>query len=147
MRFIVVLLLLSMLGCSTSRKIEDPLIVHGMIATSVTGSVIQETDQARYVGYVKNGQPHGQGTMYLKNKMILIGEWNQGELSGSGIIISIDLDNLAVGNFDQGVQQGKGYLTANGVGFHGEILNGVPSGVGDCYQKAQKTLCDPLKTP
>tara|TARA_B100001741_G_scaffold62359_1_gene49150 strand:+ start:199 stop:636 length:438 start_codon:yes stop_codon:yes gene_type:complete len=131
-----------MLGCTT--KYETPIVVHGPLEGDVSGYVIQEVDQARYIGYVKNGKPHGEGTMYLKDKMILTGSWVNGELNGSGVIISIDVDNIAVGKFVDGVQQGEGYLTANGLGYYGAVSDGLPSGIGDCYQDGSQKKCDPL---
>ena len=39
-------------------------------------------DDSKYTGEIKNGKPHGQGTMTLENKTQYMGIWDNGKKRG-----------------------------------------------------------------
>lgn len=143
---LIVALMVIMSGCATtSSNSGKPVVIQGQLPSDASGYIIQQTESALYVGDVRNGKPHGRGTMYLKNKMIMTGDWVDGELAGQGISISIVTDSVSVGGFKGGLQNGRGFVAIDGLGYYGQISDGVPDGVGECYSNGTVRDCDPLK--
>ena len=80
----------------------------------------------RYVGALKNGQPHGQGTFTWPNGEKYVGEWRDGQRNGYGRFFWSDGDKY-FGQFRNNKKHGQGTLTfANGRQYVGEFKDGQP---------------------
>ncbi|MDY6918985.1 MAG: hypothetical protein SV765_02095 [Pseudomonadota bacterium] len=144
LRYFLLLISLLLTACSSSSMLRSgtPQLMTGPVSEKFTGTTLLSTDNSVYVGEMRNGKPHGQGTWYLRDKMVLTGNWNNGELQGKGTVISIETNSIASGNFENGRQQGEGYFEQNGRGFYGQIVDDVPEGTGKCVQDNQITACE-----
>ena len=80
----------------------------------------------KYVGELKDGQPHGQGTFIWPNGEKYVGEWRNGQRNGHGRFFWPDGDKY-VGQFRNNKKHGQGTLTyANGRQYVGEFKDGQP---------------------
>ena len=80
----------------------------------------------KYVGELKEGQPHGQGTFIWPNGEKYVGEWQNGQRNGHGRFFWPDGDKY-VGQFRNNKKHGQGTLTyANGRQYVGEFKDGQP---------------------
>lgn len=80
----------------------------------------------RYVGELKDGQPHGRGTFIWPNGEKYVGEWRDGQRNGFGRFFWPDGDKY-VGQFRNNKKHGQGTLTfANGRQYVGEFKDGQP---------------------
>ncbi len=80
----------------------------------------------RYVGELKDGQPHGQGTFIWPNGEKYVGEWRNGQRNGFGRFFWAD-GNKYDGQFRNNKKHGQGTLTyANGRQYVGEFKDGQP---------------------
>jgi hypothetical protein len=83
-------------------------------------------DETKYVGEVKNGKPHGKGTLtYPDDGGEYIGQWKDGVQHGKGTYTYRD-GSKYVGMLKDGKQHGKGTLTYpdNGGEYIGQWKNG-----------------------
>jgi len=80
----------------------------------------------RYIGELKNGQPHGQGTFTWPNGEKYVGEWRDGQRNGYGRFFWPGGDKY-FGQFRNNRKHGQGTLTfANGRQYVGEFKDGQP---------------------
>jgi len=80
----------------------------------------------KYVGELKEGQPHGQGTFIWPNGEKYVGQWQNGQRNGQGRFFWPDGDKY-VGQFRNNKKHGQGTLTyANGRQYVGEFKDGQP---------------------
>lgn len=86
--------------------------------------------QCTYEGRLKNGYPHGEGTLtFPGNKGIFRGLFRNGEANGPGVLKMGR--NVSTGIFEKGYLQGQGILEyANGTVYKGEFLDGFRHGAG-----------------
>ena len=78
-----------------------------------------------YEGEIKDGKPHGKGTMQFNNEWgtIYVGDWVNGVRTGQGTSIKKN-GNRYVGEFLNDELHGKGFLIDEGTVFEGEFVNG-----------------------
>ena len=87
------------------------------------------SDGSKFVGEVKNGQLHGQGTYVWPDGRKYIGEFKYGEVHGQGTIFEKN-GRKYIGEFKNG-KFFKGTLThSNGNTYFGEFSNDMPDGLG-----------------
>lgn len=80
----------------------------------------------RYVGALKDGQPHGQGTLTWPNKEKYVGEWRDGRRNGYGTFTWPD-GTKYVGEYRNDKKHGQGTQTfPNGRTYVGEFKDGSP---------------------
>ena len=72
----------------------------------------EETDSSigKYVGYIKNNKPEGDGKLYLKSKERYEGEWKNGLKHGSGMWRGTKGDSY-IGEWKYGKADGYGVHT------------------------------------
>jgi DNA polymerase-3 subunit epsilon len=83
-----------------------------------------------YVGQFMNGKYHGKGTLSLPNGDLYVGEFQNGEYHGNGTL-KLEYDKY-VGEFQNGEFHGKGVIDSyiSHDGYLGEFEKGVYSGFG-----------------
>lgn len=125
---------IGLLACTNHPAMNErhTQLLTGTVNTDTSGAVIHQTEQSLYIGQMKNGKPHGQGTWYLKGKMVFTGTWQDGELQGDATIIGIETNSVSSGTFIDGKQTGIGYVEQNNQGYYGEVDQGIPKGKGKC---------------
>jgi len=80
----------------------------------------------KYVGEVREGQPHGQGTFTWPNGEKYVGEWRDGQRNGRGTFTWPDGAKY-IGEFKNNKKHGQGaYTLANGRQYVGEFKDGNP---------------------
>ena len=130
-----------LLGCASGPTGSTPKLLNTKLDPSVNGPVIHQTDMGVYIGEVKNGKPHGQGTWYLINRMLYTGVWKEGALEGTGTAIHLVENTLSHGEFKNGHLYGKGYLFHGGSGFYGTFEEDIPAGMGKCVTEESIHEC------
>ena len=86
-------------------------------------------DGDKYVGPLKNGKPHGKGTLTTPDGDVYVGEFKNGEPYGKGTLTTKDGD-IYSGDFTSGELEGEGTFTfADGYSITGNFSNGVPDGM------------------
>ena len=128
-------------SCANAPPTSTPQLLNTQLDPSINGSVIHQTHMGIYIGEVKNGKPHGQGTWYLNNRMLYTGVWKKGALEGMGTAIHIVEDTLSHGEFKNGHLNGKGYLFHGGSGFYGTFEEDIPVGIGKCVTEESIHEC------
>lgn len=80
----------------------------------------------KYVGEVKDGQPHGRGTFTWPNGEKYVGDWKNGQRDGQGRFFWPD-GTKYFGSFKNNKKHGEGtYTYANGRTYTGEWKDGNP---------------------
>jgi len=80
----------------------------------------------KYVGEVKDGQPHGRGTFIWPNGEKYVGDWKNGQRNGRGRFFWPD-GTKYFGDFRNNKKHGQGtYTYANGRTYTGQWKNGNP---------------------
>ena len=74
------------------------------------GTLINKTDNSKYIGEFKNGLRHGLGTIFLGDGLKLTGKWKNSQLPESGTY-EYPSGQLYEGNLKDGKFHGKGKLT------------------------------------
>ena len=74
------------------------------------GTLINKTDNSKYIGEFKNGLRHGLGTVFLGDGLKLTGKWKNSQLPKSGTY-EYPSGQLYEGNLKDGKFHGKGKLT------------------------------------
>lgn len=86
-----------------------------------------------YSGALKNGLPHGSGTLYLKSGGKYEGQWVNGLYDGKGTLILAN-GNIYTGEFSQGFIHGEGQmLYPDGSYYKGQHAHGIREGFGLLY--------------
>ena len=88
----------------------------------------------KYVGQVKNGKQHGQGTYTWANGNKYVGEWKDGKWHGDGIFY--EHGGRTVGEFKMGHPWNAVVLSASG-DFMGKFVNGAPQKQNDGLTNSQ----------
>lgn len=96
----------------------------------VSNTVINYDDGSQYVGEVKNGAPHGSGTLLMSNGDKYDGQFENNEFHGNGTYKWMDGDEY-VGQWKNGSRTGQGtYTWPNGRVYSGDFVDGVMQGYG-----------------
>lgn len=114
-------------------------------ATNITGKVVMESDKGwRYVGSIKNGEPHGNGMKILSDGMVIYGEWVNGEQQGLGAIYNPEpFNSVSAGNYENQKIQGEGVILIKNEKFEGPFGRlGMPDGEGHCFESGEKVACE-----
>ena len=86
-----------------------------------------------YVGRVKDGKPHGEGTTISSDGAKYVGEHKDGTLHGKGTYTFANGDKYD-GQHKDGKKHGKGtYTYADGRKYVGEYKDDAPRGVGTLF--------------
>jgi hypothetical protein len=120
------------------------------------GTMIYYSTQ-KYVGEFKDGQRHGQGTLYLPLQRVISGKWdNDAIIEGSATLSD---GTRYTGGWQFGYRHGKGKLTySDGREYVGEFHDGQKHGLGTMsypdgrtytgqYQKGQRTGSGTMSYP
>ncbi len=129
-------------GSVSDGKIEG----HGTIEYADTKS---PDAKIRYVGDIKNGKPHGYGSMLFGNGHMYYGQFKAGLFDGQGIYEDIETEEQEIAMYSQGkpVKNLDAvdliYGSKNDIGiiltidgkYTGELMDGIPTGNGmlECY--------------
>ena len=91
-------------------------------------------DESKYVGEVKNGKPHGKGTLtYPEKGGKYVGQWKNGKFHGKGKLTYSD-GGIYVGKFKNGKCDGYGDFKIRGQKYSGNWKNGKRHGHGTLKQ-------------
>ena len=87
-------------------------------------------ENGRYIGDLKDGQPHGKGKMMWNDHTVYDGEWVDGYMHGNGTM-TWPSGKQYIGDWKENVIQGKGKMTyPDGVVYQGMFINGLRHGYG-----------------
>ena len=86
-----------------------------------------------YVGQFKDSVSHGKGKKIWKNGNLYKGEFNMGEITGEGYLVTPDF--TYEGTFEKGECVGKGKIEFKDYTYEGEVVKGVPEGEGKFWYK------------
>ncbi len=87
----------------------------------------------RYIGYFKEGKPHGNGIMYYSNKNKYIGSWQQSDKEGTGRFVFVEGDEY-LGGFHKNQFHGFGVMHfSNGDRYEGQWQFNFPEGHGKFF--------------
>lgn len=102
-----------------------------LIMNDVQGADLEEM---RYIGDLKDGKMHGQGKLYMNDKLWYEGDFALGEISGSGTFYFRGKP-IYKGELTNRVADGKGmFYRLDGNKFYGgDFVNGVLHGYGITY--------------
>lgn len=111
---------------------------------SFTGEAVIKTEQSYYVGQLKNGKPHGKGTMVDYSGHIITGEWLNGAFSGQGATIDLDpVKSLKASKQSSDAESFTGILILDVEVFQGPFNQyQLPHGKGTCYQGSERSSCE-----
>jgi len=85
-----------------------------------------KTEDGKYVGQIKNGEPCGHGTFTYPNGEKYVGEWKDGKRHGQGTYTFPD-GKKYVGGWKDSKYHGQGTLTSSdGKYFVGEFKDSKP---------------------
>ncbi len=88
------------------------------------------SDGKRYVGEWKKGQRHGQGSVTWSNGELFVGTWNNDQATGQGTFTWPN-GSQYVGEYLNSMRHGKGTMTwPNGAKYFGEWKDDAPGGKG-----------------
>ena len=114
------------------KRLIFVLFVGGWFLTSAYGETVSRTlpDGHKYVGEMKNGKSHGQGTHSYPDGSKYTGAWKDDRHHGQGIYTHANGDKY-VGEHKDGRRHGQGtYTNANGDKYVGEFKDGRRHGQG-----------------
>lgn len=116
------------IAASSSPPSSSPPIVEATVQTTLT------FPDGQYVGDVRDGQPHGRGTMQYYpalERRRYEGEWQEGEFHGRGLLIYSD-GRRYEGQWENGLFHGQGvFIQADGRSrYEGEWQFGGQHGKG-----------------
>ena len=104
-----------------------------LIFFSVISSIIFVagcSEKVDYVGDLRNGNPHGKGTLTYENGGVYEGEWKEGKREGKGIMTFEDGGKYE-GEWKEDKREGKGIFTwNNGDKYDGEWRDDKKHGDG-----------------
>lgn len=111
-------------GCGNDEKV---------IVKSSSGTITY--DDAEYTGELKDGIPHGQGTMNYPNGNVYSGNWYKGKKQGQGTM-TYPNGNKYTGSWKKDIRIGQGTIYySNGTKFEGEFKGDNPSYNGTWYDE------------
>jgi hypothetical protein len=100
-----------------------------LLVGPVYGGTIS-SEGVTYVGEVRNGQPHGQGTLTWASGAEYVGEFKDGKMHGQGIFTFPDGSQF-IGKYQNNKGNGQGtLLKVDGTKYVGEWKDGKPHGQG-----------------
>ena len=145
-RAVFSLALIMSLGCQADTENSGYTVVTQEQMKSFTGRAIYTTEQVTYVGELKNGNRHGYGISYAQNGSVMAGHWENDKFMGEGVMISMDINSVSVGNFDGATLIGNGAVTFEGDVAQGDFKKGsaMPDNV-ECYRAGEKIDCKESK--
>lgn len=101
--------------------------------TASTSSTCTDKDGNLYIGDLKNNQPNGQGSQYLKNGGKYEGNWKNGLYEGQGTLI-LENGSMYTGSFSKGFIHGEGKMIyPDGSYYKGNYVYGIREGFGLLY--------------
>ncbi|MDY6920969.1 MAG: hypothetical protein SV765_12255 [Pseudomonadota bacterium] len=141
-RAVFSLALLMSLGCQADTANSGYTVVTQEQMKSFTGRAIYTTEQGAYIGELKNGNRHGYGISYAQNGSVMAGHWENDKFMGEGVMISMDINSVSVGNFDGASLIGDGAITFEGDVAKGDFKKGsaMPENV-ECYRAGERIDC------
>jgi antitoxin component YwqK of YwqJK toxin-antitoxin module len=78
----------------------------------------------KYIGELKDGKPHGRGTIYYNNKQIAYrGSWNKGKWEGQGVLYYKDGRVVYKGGWKDGEKHGQGIEYLQGEFKEGNFID------------------------
>jgi len=107
-------------------------VLCGLFLPTAYGKTISHTFASgnKYVGEVKNGKQHGQGTFTWADGRKFVGEWKDGNRHGQGSFTWAN-ENQYVGEFKDGKLHGQGTFTwPGGNKYVGQWKDGIKHGQG-----------------
>ena len=125
LKLITTLLIISLLallqGCAGNRTVSEGDLLYSIMKT-------KSFSNGFYRGELKDGFPHGKGTITYSNGEKYVGEWKNNTLNGNGTYTYPDGASY-VGEWKTGDYNGKGtYTWADGQKYVGEWKNGKKNG-------------------
>jgi hypothetical protein len=111
------------------------------IISIVQAETIQLPNQGTYNGDIKDGKPHGQGTLNYVDGEKYVGQWKNGLRDGKGTLIYVD-GSKYVGEFKNNKIHGLGSFTSSsGSNYTGEYKEGKMDGQGTyTYPNGKKII-------
>ena len=100
---------------------------------SCSAAVTKKTKNGReYIGHMKNGQPHGQGTRKYKSGKYkqYVGGWKDGSRQGKGKMMYSEEGKVYEGEYNMGVKT-IGTLSSGGYVYKGSFDAGHHHGWGE----------------
>ncbi|MFY9113898.1 MAG: hypothetical protein WAO23_01490 [Dethiobacteria bacterium] len=92
-----------------------------------------EIEEGRYTGFLKNGKPHGEGTLLYKDGGKYTGEFKAGKRSGQGEMIEAD-GSVYVGTYKNDQKNGEGtYRFPDGKQYKGSFSQDLFDGQGELF--------------
>ena len=121
------LLILSLLvllqGCANNRTINEGDLLYSVMSSKTFSN-------GSYKGELKDGFPHGNGTLTYSDGNKYVGEFRYNTLNGKGTL-TYSNGNKYVGEFKDSALNGKGTMTyTDGREYVGEFKNGKENGQG-----------------
>ncbi|WP_249153001.1 MORN repeat-containing protein [Bradyrhizobium sp. AUGA SZCCT0240] len=104
----------------------------GRLVWRLTGSPAHDASgtYSVYVGFVRNGRPHGSGRYVNRDGLVYDGEWRKGRFEGSGFL-QLSTGEEYQGRFRKGRASGQGrYVDVTGEVFEGAFADGLREGAG-----------------
>jgi hypothetical protein len=110
---------------------------------NVSYGILKIDDYSTYVGWLKNGKPHGKGQLiflkvgdkYDPTVSKYIGRWKEGDSYGKGIVIKKDGTKYDGESFNSDKTYGV-YIWPNGAKYEGEWENNMRHGQGELRTSA-----------
>ena len=126
-KLITPLLIISLLallqGCAGNRTINEGDLLYSVMSSKTFSN-------GSYKGELKDGFPHGNGTLTYSNGNKYVGEFRYNTLNGKGTL-TYSNGNKYVGEFKDNALNGKGTMTyADGGKYIGEFKDGDRHGNG-----------------
>ncbi len=113
-----------------TNGLTDEYIEEAKKQDQLTGYGTKYYDNGYYVGYMKNGVRHGEGTYYWDSGAIYTGDWVDGEREGTGTMTFAD-GSVYTGKWKNSKRNGKGKQTyADGGVYDGQWKDDERHGTG-----------------
>jgi len=120
---LIISLLALLQGCAGNRTVSEGDLLYSIMKT-------QSFSNGSYKGELKDGFPHGKGTMTYASGDKYVGEWKDNYLNGKGTYTFPD-GGKYVGEFKNHKHNGKGTMTySSGDKYLGEFKNHKRHGKG-----------------
>ena len=105
-----------------------------MVESTHQTLVLEDSDQ-KYVGEVKDGQPHGYGKLFDEDGLkVYEGTFKEGQKVGKGIEFDDEGNITFEGSFDDDQPMGEGTLYySDGSKYKGEVQGNSKNGFGKLW--------------
>ena len=110
---LIISLLVLLQGCANNRTINEGDLLYSVMNTK------SFSNGDKYVGELKDGHPHGKGTMTYNNGEMYKGEFKWGKHYGEGILTYPNGDKL-IAEVKGGQKIKRTYIFADGRKYEGE---------------------------